>query len=216
MANDNLFYEVEKHLLEDEVPSKYLSEIIKADKMKESPFNLISELAKAEQNPQYHPEGNALIHTLMVVDNAAKVREKSSDRRVLMWASLLHDIGKGPTTRLKKGRWTAYDHDKVGKDLTIKFLESFNLEQEFITKVAAMVRWHMQTLFVMKKLPFQELEQMVKEVEIDEIALLSFCDRTGRTKMTKEDINKTEETIEQFKKEARKHLRTSSREYQYT
>lgn len=216
MANTNLFYEIEKHLLEDEIPSKYLREVIKEGKMTESPFNLISELAKAEQNPQYHPEGNALIHTLMVVDNAAKVREKSSDKRVFMWSAFLHDIGKGPTTRLKKGRWTAYDHDKVGKDLTIKFLEGFNQEQEFITKVAAMVRWHMQTLFVMKKLPFQELGQMVKEVDIDEVALLSFCDRTGRTKLTKEDITNTENTIEEFKQEARKYLGASSREYQHS
>jgi putative nucleotidyltransferase with HDIG domain len=49
---------------------------------------------------------------LLVVDEAAKRKAYSTDQRVFMWAALLHDIGKPASTRLRKGRITAYNHDK--------------------------------------------------------------------------------------------------------
>lgn len=38
----------------------------------------------------------------MVVDEAAKRRNLSKEKDVLMWSALLHDIGKKPTTKKKK------------------------------------------------------------------------------------------------------------------
>ena len=52
-----------------------------------------------------------------------------------MWALLLHDIGKKPTTKVRKGRLTSYDHDIVGADMTKEFLTYFNEEENFITEV---------------------------------------------------------------------------------
>ena len=46
-----------------------------------------------------------------------------------------------------------------------------------------MVRWHMQILFVVKKLPLAQLDKMLQEVSPGEIALLSLCDRLGRGEM---------------------------------
>ena len=143
---------------------------------------MIKDLQDVEQNPKFHPEGNVFIHTMMVVDEGAKIREKSTNKRAFMWALLLHDIGKKPTTKIRKGRLTSYDHDIVGADMTKKFLTYFNEEENFINEVTALVRWHMQSLFVTKNLKFQNIGGMLEEVNINEIVLVSLSDRLGQRK----------------------------------
>lgn len=182
-----LYKEINEHLLKDEIPSKYLNSLRDTYMLREVfPFKMLSDLINTEQNLTHHPEGSVWNHTIMVVDEAAKRKDKSEDPRVFMWSALLHDIGKAPTTRLRKGRITSYDHDKVGKELCIKFLEELEEDNNFIDKVSKIVRWHMQILFVVKDLPFAEIENMMNEVSIDEIALFSLCDRLGRGRLTAE------------------------------
>lgn len=204
MKNKNeLFKEFEKHLMEDQKPSKYFHEMDKTGLFdKEYPFTLLGKLKDTEQSPIHHPEGSVWNHTMMVVDNAAERKKLSEDSRVFMWAALLHDLGKPPTTRLRKGRITSYDHDKVGKKLAIEFLKDLTDDEAFIKKVSTLVRWHMQTLFVVKNLPFADVEQMASEVSIEEVALLSECDRLGRGGMTAEKIKEEKEYVQIFKEKS--------------
>src|SRR5699024_3083156 len=103
-------------------------------------------------------------------------------------------IGKPKATKIRKGRITSYDHDKIGADLTEKFLIEFTDDTKFINEVVAMVRWHMQILFALKKFPFADLETMKREVDVKEITLLGLCDRLGRlgadTEEELDNINK--------------------------
>lgn len=144
---NELFLEFEDNLMNNPKPSSYFKDIIKNKVAIENyPFTLLVDEAKTEQSPTHHSEGNVWKHTLLVVDNATERKEHSKDPRAFMWAALLHDIGKPSTTRLRKGKYTAYDHDKVGEGLTIDFLKAFNQEEDFIYKVSKLVKWHMQIL----------------------------------------------------------------------
>ncbi|HAS91967.1 MAG TPA: phosphohydrolase [Clostridiales bacterium] len=176
-----LLYEINNHILLDEQPSIFLNSIVNTNIFKEYPFNMLYKLKETEQSPIYHPEGNAWNHTMLVVDEAAKLRNKSRDERVFMWAALLHDIGKAETTKNKKGKITAYNHETVGADLCVKFLQEFTTDDTFIQKVKGLVRWHMQILHVVKDMPFADIKSMKEETDIREVALLGFCDRMGRT-----------------------------------
>ncbi|MBC8060437.1 MAG: HDIG domain-containing protein [Clostridiaceae bacterium] len=199
-----IFNEFEEHLLKDDKPSQYFNDKLASGIFfKIYPFTLLGNLIKTEQEPKHHPEGNVWIHTLMVVDECAKVRSRSEDARVFMWAALLHDLGKAPTTAVRKGKITAYDHDKVGKGLSIKFLEAWTDDAKFIEKVSKLVRWHMQTLFVVKDLPFAEIKDMLAEVAIDEIALLSICDRLGRGELSDKKMQEEKTNIEIFIKKCK-------------
>jgi len=74
--------------------------------------------------------------------------------------------------------------------------------------VCALVRWHMQVLFVAHHLPFAELPAMLRSVDPNEIALLVFCDRLGRGEKILKDIEKEEKNIGMFLSrcaQARKH-----------
>lgn len=197
---DELFKEIEMHLLQDEKPSIYLNKILNEGKLDEYPLNFIKGLKDIEQNLKHHPEGHVWNHLMLVIDEGANNRDKSGDKRVFMWGLLLHDIGKLKTTKLRKGRWTSYDHDKVGADMAREFLEFFNQDYEFIDKVSSVVRWHMQSLFVNNKLPFGDIKSMLKEIDVEEIALISLSDRMGRGEMDQLKRGETKEAIENFRR----------------
>lgn len=186
----DLFCKIDRHITCDIKPSLFLSTFMENRIFTECcPFTMISCLEKVEQNIKFHPEGNVFNHTLMVLDEAASRKSDSKNERVLMWSALLHDIGKAPATKIRNGRITSYNHEKIGSVMAVEFLKVFTDDMEFINNVASMVRWHMEALFVIKDLPFSNIKKMLDEVSLDEIALLNLCDRLGRGNMTGEKID---------------------------
>ncbi len=174
------FKEITKHLIQDKRPSEYIQLLSEDSNYSEAPFNMLWLLKSTEQSKKYHPEGSVWKHTMLVLDEAAKVRSKSSDPLVFMWAALLHDIGKPEATKIRKGKITSYDHDKIGEKLCVKFLMYFTQNEEFIQKVASLVRYHMHMLYVLRDLPYSDVANLIHKVDINEIALLCLCDRMGR------------------------------------
>ena len=178
IKRDLTFDELTRHLMDDNSPSEYFNSL--RTELGEYPMSMIGELKNVEQSIKYHPEGNVWNHTMLVVDEAAKVRGYCNDPRVFMWAALLHDIGKPNTTKLRKGRITSYDHDIEGAKLSRNFLDYYTKDSEFINKVSMMVKYHMHMLYVLKNLSFGNPKQMIKETDTHDIALLCRCDRLGR------------------------------------
>jgi predicted HD phosphohydrolase len=66
--------------------------------------SLLEALDGIQQSPKYHPEGDALYHSLQVFELATRATED----RVLWAAALFHDVGKAIDGPL---------HDEVGADL---------------------------------------------------------------------------------------------------
>ncbi len=192
MTISERYIQITKHLCQDKNPSTFLNMLMAEGAFSCYPFYMLTDMQKTPQSPIYHPEGNVWNHTCLVVDEAAKMREQSANPIVFMWAALLHDIGKPSTTKKRRGKYTSYDHEKVGMQLTVEFLSVLTEDIEFIQQVSQLVRFHMQPLFVLKDLPFAELDYMVKQTNVDEIALLGFCDRMGRgnSNYAKEKSNK--------------------------
>ena len=184
-----LFDAIELHLMEDACPSQFLNMISDETLFRTYPFDMLVKLKTVEQSPIHHPEGNVWNHTMLVVDEAAKVKNESKDSRAFMWAALLHDIGKYLTTKIRKGKITSYDHDRAGANLAKEFLTEVTDDDEFIDKVVALVRWHMQILFVVNNLPFANIREMKKQADVNEIALLGKCDRFGRLNVNRKKEN---------------------------
>lgn len=195
MSLQELYLKIEDHLLNNEKPSDYLNQIYNNELFKEVPFNMIYNLKTTEQSPKHHPEGNVWNHTMMVVDEAAKVKSKSKNPKVFMWSALLHDIGKPSTTKVRKGRITSYNHDRVGERLTKEFLSYFTTDNNYINEICALVRYHMHILYVINNLPYKDMKGIKERTDIKEVALLGFCDRVGRLGS---DKTKEEETIKMF------------------
>lgn len=161
-------------------PAAQIDTIIRQDGIAQSPFSVLARQISTPQSPVHHPEGNVWNHTLLVVDRAAVRRTFSAYSRAFMWAALLHDIGKPDTTKKRRGRITAYDHDRVGAGLAHTLLQQVTQDDVFLKAVAGLVRYHMQPLYVVKELPFQDIAGMKAQTRVAEVALLSYCDRLGR------------------------------------
>ncbi len=180
MTIQALFQAVDQCLLEQVQPSITLNAFLEAGRFHTFPFEMLERLRTTEQSPLHHPEGNVWNHTLLVTDHAAQRKAQSTEPRAFMWAALLHDIGKPAATKIRKGRITAYDHDKIGAELSREFLSIFSKDCNLIDRVRWLVRYHMQPLFVIKNLPYQDIQGMKKHVDIHDVALLGLCDRLGR------------------------------------
>jgi tRNA nucleotidyltransferase (CCA-adding enzyme) len=199
MDASKIFTEFEKHLTEDERPSAYFNTLADKNDFPDGyPFALLTRMKDIPQSPVHHPEGNVWNHTMLVVDNAAERRLLSRYPRALMWAALLHDLGKITNTKTRNGRITAYEHDVAGEIMTRDFLKACTGDEKLINSVSALVRWHMQLLYVTKHLPFADLKSMVKETDASEVALLCFCDRLGRGDLTQRLIDEELKNIEYF------------------
>lgn len=199
MDNKEIFTEIEKHLLHDEKPSIFINSLREKGYLDNEPFNKLKILKETQQSPKHHPEGDVWIHIMMVVDNGVKYRDIVKDKKAYMWALLLHDLGKAKTTKMRKGRWTSYDHDKVGKEEARDFLEHFTDDKVFINKVINLVRYHMHLLFLVNKLPYADKEGLLKNVDSD-ISYVFLADRLGRGKITEEEKDKVYKEVEWFKK----------------
>lgn len=204
-----LYNEIENNLLNNTKPSVYMEKLLKDNKLNIYPFTMLKELKETKQSPKHHPEGDVWNHTMMVIDNASKVKGNSEDLKVFMWAALLHDIGKPSTTRIRNNRITSYDHDKVGEVLTKEFLLCFTDCEEFIYNVSKLVRYHMHIMFIVKDMPYKNTKGLLTETNIKDVALLGFCDRMGRTnsdsKKVNDIINKFLEKIKSIKEQNSKY-----------
>ncbi len=193
------FLEFEKHLMEDEKPSVYFNELVNKEAFPaQYPFTLLTDLIGLEQSPVHHPEGDVWNHTMLVVDNASQMQRLSKEPRALMWAALLHDIGKKETTKLRKGRITAYDHDTAGQRLAVSFLQECGQSDEFAEQVGVLVRWHMQALYATKNLPFFNPKAMNAQTDVNEVALLCLSDRLGRGPVTAAQLEREQQQIASF------------------
>lgn len=201
-AAERQFLSLEEHLLCDETPSNYIWTMLEGGQLDDYPFSMLKKLKGTPQSPVHHPEGDVFNHTLLVLDEAAKRKEQSRDPRAFMWAALLHDIGKPATTRTRKGRITAYDHDREGEAKAREFLSSLTAEQPFIDTVTALVRYHMQVLYVVNDLPFKDIAGMKRRSDVGEVALLCLCDRLGRMGA---DRKKEEAQVQRFVEYCDKH-----------
>ncbi len=199
MKEKELFLRLDDVLLNSNKPSVEIRKLINEGEFNVKPFIKIKNLENVEQNLIHHPEGNVLNHTLQVVDKASQYKEKSKNKRVFMWAALLHDLGKLTTTKNKNGKITSYNHDLQGEILARKFLYQLTDDEEFINEVCSLVKYHMQPLFYEKKLPFFKEKEILEKSDYEEIALLSLSDRLGRNVACEEKLKKEEKMINNFK-----------------
>jgi tRNA nucleotidyltransferase (CCA-adding enzyme) len=142
LSAERLFVELEKLLLRARRPSIGF-ELLRETRLLRF-FPEIGALVGVPQEPDWHPEGDVWIHTMMVLDEAAKLRtENAEDDLALMYGALAHDFGKPATTETIGGRITSYEHDVTGALIAETFLEKLRAPKDLTLKVKALVRHHL-------------------------------------------------------------------------
>ena len=91
---------------------------------------------------------DVFIHTLEVVDNAAKLSNKMEIR----FAALVHDIAKPPTKRFdKKKGWTFHGHEEIGRRMLVKVAKRMKLSNELRDYLMLLTKLHLRPIALAKK-----------------------------------------------------------------
>ncbi len=86
-------------------------------------------LVGCEQEPEWHPEGDVWVHTLMVVDEARGAIDDLDrpQQAIVMLGAVCHDLGKPPTTRVIDGRIRSLGHEEAGVEPATALLDRLNV-----------------------------------------------------------------------------------------
>ena len=97
----------------------------------------VAAMKGVEQPPQYHPEGDVWVHTLLLLRNL------DHPTPTLALGALLHDVGKPPTFRVA-GRIRFDGHVEEGVKLSHRILTRLRFSREEMEQVQALVANHMR------------------------------------------------------------------------
>lgn len=99
----------------------------------------IAAMKGVEQPPEYHPEGDVWIHTLIAIEHLP-----AGVSPTLAWGVLLHDVGKPPTQTNDNGRFRFNGHAAVGAEMARAILGRLRASNDEIAQVEALVANHMR------------------------------------------------------------------------
>ncbi|HTX76916.1 MAG TPA: CCA tRNA nucleotidyltransferase [Terracidiphilus sp.] len=99
----------------------------------------ISNMKGVEQPPQFHPEGDVFIHTMLLLEQLPP-----RCLRTLAWGALLHDVGKPPTFRIAPDRIRFDGHVEVGVAMAAEICHRLRFANEDTRQILALVDNHMR------------------------------------------------------------------------
>ena len=135
--------ELKKALLKSEKPSVFF-EVLRQTQQLDHWFPELKALEGVAQNPVYHAEGDVWTHTMMVLDEAARLRHRASNPYWFMLCAVAHDFGKAVCTEVSGGTLHSYQHELLGLPLAEAFLRRITSETKCISYVLNMVQLHMK------------------------------------------------------------------------
>lgn len=157
------------------------------------------DLIGVPQSPKYHPEGDAFVHTMMVVDEAAALRGRAQHPFPFMLAAITHDLGKKVSTgRKENGDWHSIGHERTGQALIRKMLSRLGAQEETIAYCVSLCALHMRvhTCFY-GNAGIAATNRLFGEcVCPEDLALLCICDARGKGG-PKENADKEERFIKE-------------------
>ena len=193
LAPERVFGELEKALMKASQPSVFFRELRQMGQL-DFWFPELERLIGTPQPPQYHPEGDVWTHTLLVLDQAAVLRDRAEDPLGLMLAALCHDLGKPDATRVEAdGRLHAFGHDAGGVPVTEVFLSRISGEKKRRTYVKNMVELHMLPNMLVAQQAGEKVfcRMFDRAVSPEDLLLLAKADALGSC-VPPEDYSPTE------------------------
>ena len=123
---------------------------------------------------------DVFIHTLQVVDNAAKLTDKMEIR----FAALVHDIAKPPTKRFDKIKgWTYHGHEEIGRRMMKVVAERMKLSKQLRNYLMNMTKLHLRPIALAKRnITDSAIRRLMVEAgeNIDDLMILCRADITTK------------------------------------
>ena len=182
LSVERIFAETEKALIKADKPSVYFRELAAMGHLKEF-FPEVEKMIGLEQNPKFHPEGDVFEHTMLTLDEAAKLKGRSAWPLGFMFSALAHDIGKIVATEVQEdGRITAYGHEVLGLGMVEEQMRRITNHEKLIKYVINQTELHMRPnmLFGAKSKKKKTRQLFDMSVSPNDLILLSRADASGK------------------------------------
>ena len=189
LPSERIWGEMEKLLLLAARPSLGFAlglDLLVVDRL----FPEIKALVGCAQEPEWHPEGDVWVHTLMVIDQA-RTRIDDLDRAgriVIMLGAVCHDLGKPLTTAFLDGRIRSIDHEQAGVAPASAVLDRLNIHTidgyDVRKQVLGIVAHHLKPgMFRQSPTPVSDgaFRRLAQKVDLELLARLAKSDCLGRT-----------------------------------
>ena len=188
LPSERIWMEVEKLLLQAARPSTGFTLALDLGVI-ERLFPEIQALVGCEQEPEWHPEGDVWVHTLMVIDQA-RTRIDDLDRPrqiVVMLGAVCHDLGKPLTTAFMDGRIRSIDHEQAGVEPATAVLDRLNVHTidgyDVRKQILGIVAHHLKPgMFRQSPTPVGDgaFRRLAEKVDLEMLARLAKSDCLGR------------------------------------
>ena len=146
-------------------------------------------LVGCPQEPEWHPEGDVWVHTLMVVDHARAMIDDLDRARglTIMLGAVCHDFGKPSTTAFLDGRIRSPNHEPQGVPLTVALLDRLNLHSldgfDARHHIVGLVAYHLSPgMWHKAATPVGDgaFRRLAQKVDLELLARLARADCQGR------------------------------------
>ncbi len=153
-------------------------------------FPELKALVGCEQEPEWHPEGDVWVHTLMVVDEARRriADLDRADQLIVMLGAVTHDFGKPATTAVIDGRIRSLNHEQEGVAPAAAFLDRLNVHsfdgKDVRGQVLGLVAHHLKPGMLYKvrdELTDGAFRRLAQKANLELLARVAKSDCLGRT-----------------------------------
>jgi tRNA nucleotidyltransferase (CCA-adding enzyme) len=188
LPSERVWGEVEKLLLQAQRPSIGFALALDLGVI-HSVLPEMTPLVGCGQEPEWHPEGDVWIHTLMVVDKARQLNGDLDRPRLatVMLGAVCHDLGKPATTAVIDGRIRSIDHEQAGVAPTLSLLDRLNVHTidgfDARAQVVGLVANHLKPGMLHKAQNVGDgaFRRLAQKVDLELLARLARADCLGRT-----------------------------------
>ena len=189
LPHERIWGEIEKLLLRARRPSIGFAlalELGVVDRL----WPELKALVGCEQEPEWHPEGDVWVHTLLVIDQARQ-RIGDLDRgraAAIMLGAVCHDLGKPAFTIFKDGRIRSPGHEEGGVEPATSLLDRLNVHTldgyDVRRTVLGLTAQHLKPgMFHKSPTPVSDgaFRRLAQKVDLELLARLAKADCLGRT-----------------------------------
>ena len=186
---ERIWGEMEKLLLQARRPSIGFALALRLEII-DRLFPEMRALVGCPQEPEWHPEGDVWVHTLMVIDEArTRIDDLAHPQQVaVMLGAVCHDLGKPPTTAFVDGRIRSIDHEQAGVEPATALLDRLNVHTmdgfDVRKQVLGITAHHLKPgMFGMSKTPVSDgaFRRLAQKVDLELLARVAKSDCMGRS-----------------------------------
>jgi len=130
----------------------------------------ITAMKGCEQSPDYHPEGDVFVHTMLCLSHLP-----TGCSETLALGVLLHDVAKPVTAQLRDGRYTFYGHLERGAEMAVDICMRLRRSRAVTERVAFLVAQHLRHCAAPDMRP-ATLKRFLRQDGIEELLELTRID----------------------------------------